>query len=347
METNNNFNPFCDTGIANYNQYKQYKFIKFRTHETLTNRIKQQISQINNNIFFGERLILIADRGLGKTSTLYYLKDLLQSDGIKTYLLNVLASDVESFIQNINNCMSEAEKFKTKYASLYSFKYESIYVLIDFPDASPTHYRNFLEFLWHAISHENQDKLNFIIAMNQPHYDKSFGYSQILGKFVKQMLERLDIDETKELVQSRLNLIHKDIFDIFSEGAINVIQDFSKGVPRNIISGCSLLFDQGMFPISTSQARRTLKETYYPQIIKERVEDPSLRAEYNLIVNLLEKSYSGRAASKMELMAEIQKMVNIGQVSASRRIDDLQRFGIVNIVRGGHNRLNKIVTLVE
>ena len=76
-----NYNPFNDSGIVNYEQFKQYPFLIFGVSETIKNRIEEQIKQIKNNYFFGERLILIGERGIGKTSALFFIHDLLKKNG--------------------------------------------------------------------------------------------------------------------------------------------------------------------------------------------------------------------------------------------------------------------------
>jgi len=44
------FNPFNDSGITNYEQYKLYSFLIFGTLETMKNRIFQQIVQVKEKL---------------------------------------------------------------------------------------------------------------------------------------------------------------------------------------------------------------------------------------------------------------------------------------------------------
>ena len=52
------FNPFNDSGITNYDQYKLYPFLVFGTSEIIKTRLQQQINQIKKNFFYSEKLII-------------------------------------------------------------------------------------------------------------------------------------------------------------------------------------------------------------------------------------------------------------------------------------------------
>ena len=58
--------------------------------------------------------------------------------------------------------------------------------------------------------------------MNQVQYDKSFSYSEIFGKFLTQRLERLTFSETELLISKRLNIIDKNIEDVFDEDIVSL-----------------------------------------------------------------------------------------------------------------------------
>lgn len=329
------FNPFGDCGIVSYEQYKQYPFLMFGVQKTIDDRITQQINQIKNSYFFGERLILISERGAGKTTTLFYLQEKLKKEGIKSYLVTRLIQDFEHFnIMTHGNLVQESDK-------------SAIYILVDFPDTIEFYqYKQFLLCLWQIISHQNQSRINLIFAMNHRHYDKAFSYSEILGKFVTVRLERLSFEESANLIESRLHLIDKTIEDIFEPTSIDSIFKFTKGIPRNIISACGLLFNRYEdHPLPATIVNELCKDQLFDQIIKDRVDDLQKRREFIQIIDIIKNDFKGEVTSKLELVKVVQERIGLGRTSIFSRLADLQNFGILYIRRGGYNNVNRIISL--
>jgi hypothetical protein len=257
------FNPFGDCGIVSYEQYKQYPFLMFGVQKTIDDRISQQINQIKNGYFFGERLILISERGAGKSSTLFYLQDKLKQEKIACYMVSRLIQDFEHF-----ELMARASLVRESTIA-------PVYILIDFPDSVEiSQYKRFLTFLWDVISHANQSRINLVFAMNHSHYDKAFSYSEILGKFVTVRLERLTFEETANLIESRLHIVNKKLEEVFEPTSLDSIYKYTKGIPRNVISACSFLFNKYTnYPLPTAFVDTLCKDQLFEQIIKDRVDD--------------------------------------------------------------------------
>lgn len=328
------FNPFIDSGISTFEQFKKYPFLLFGRMEILKRRIEQQIHQIKNGFPYGERLILIGERGIGKTSALYFLKEVLDRAGIKNFILTRLIEDGKQLEHNVG-------------ANLNDFSKEDCYILIDFPDSiTVAEYRNFLLYLWDLLTHKNYNKINLIFSMNHSHYDKSFSYSEILGKFITQRLERLDLNETIKLIKSRLKIVGEKYANLFKEEVIEIIQRTSKGIPRNIVSACNLIIDSSNGEkIDLKTTEKILNERFVEQIINDRVEDVGLKRTYKQMINILKNDFNGRTENQKEYVKRIQELLGIGANYISAKIGDLHRFGIINIERGGYNRLNKIISI--
>lgn len=327
------FNPFSDSGITNFEQYKLYPFLVFGALETAKNRIGQQIKQIKNKHFFGERLIILGERGIGKTSTLCFIKDLLDQAEIKNFLFSRLLQDPDHF-----------EKISGEYLAIASE--DPIYILIDFPDTVENkQYRRFLEYLWSILTSENYNKINLIFALNKSHFEKSFTFSEIFGKFLTIRLEKLSLEETEELIESRLKLVNKKLDDIFNSDVLELIFNFSKGIPRNIISACSLLVDcSNGNVIDRNLTEKILKEKYFEQVINDRVPDLELKRVYKQMTSILENDFKGIAKSQEDYIKRTRELTGLGRNSILKRINDLTKFGIFVQHKGGYNRINKIIS---
>lgn len=333
MDKKLKYNPFHDSGITNLEQFNLYPFLIFGTLESIKNRISQQISQIKDGYAFGDRLILLGDRGIGKTSTLFFIKKELDSQGVRTELFSRLIEDAEHF-KIISG------------QPLYEVSNEPVYILIDFPDTvEAKSFKRFLEFLWTLLTHKNYNKINLIFSMNKSHYDKSFSYSETFGKFATLRLEKLSSSEARVLIASRLEKAGAVIEEIFDEDVLEVLFNYSKGIPRNIISACCLLLDNSNGKkITKKLTEKVLKERYLDQVINDRVEDLDLKRVYKQMVKVLEDDFKGTASSQEEYVDKVMKACNIGRNSALSRIAELVKFGVFNQYKGGYNRVNKILS---
>jgi len=328
------YNPFHDAGITNYEQYKLYPFLIFGTLDTIKNRITQQIKQIKSGHFFSERMIILGERGIGKTSSLFFVKDILEKEGIKVFLFSRVIEDADHFFTITGRRFHEVCD-------------SPIYILIDFPDTLETKkFKKFLEYLWTLMIHKSYNKINLIFSMNKSHYEKSFSYSEIFGKFLSLRLEKLGMLECEKLISSRLKKVNKKLKDVFSYDVQETIFNYSKGIPRNVISACSLLVDNsnGVKEIGFTYAQEILKEKYIEQVINDRVTDLELKRIYKQMVNILEKDFKGTAKSQEDYVKRVTELVNLGRNSILARISDLSRFGIFKLYRGGYNRVNKIIS---
>lgn len=343
------YNPFHDAGITNYEQYKLYPFLIFGTLNTIKNRITQQIKQIKSGHFFSERMIILGERGIGKTSSLFFIHDLLKENNIKSFLFSRLIENEPHLVAQLNKAPSGEVidvGFKER-KTLKGLTGEPIYMLIDFPDTIETkQFKKFLEFLWSLMTHKSYNKINLIFSMNKSHYEKSFSYSEMFGKFLSLRLEKLDMLECEKLISSRLKKVDKKLKDVFSYDVQEVIFNYSKGIPRNVISACSLLVDNsnGVKEMGINYAKEILKEKYIEQVINDRVTDLELKRVYKQMANILEKDFNGTAKSQEDYVKRVMELVNLGRNSVLARIGDLVRFGIFKLYRGGYNRVNKIIS---
>lgn len=348
------FNPFNDFGITNYEQFKLYPFLIFGTLDSIKNRVQQQIRQIKDGYNFGDRLIILGERGIGKTSTLFFIKKMLEKEDVAVELFSRLPEDEQHFQVLTTKIMGDPQatsRIETK-QTISKLSSEPIYLLVDFPDTIESRgFKLFLNFLWTLMIHKNYNKINLIFSMNKSHYDKSFSYSQILGKFLTMRLERLNYQETKELIMSRLKKFEEELGNegnLFPEDVLEIIFRYSKGIPRNVISACGLLFDNiNGNEVTKKFTEGILKDKYVDQVINDRVEDLALKKIYKEMTLVLEEKFEGTAESQGEYVKEVMERCGIGRNSVLKRIEDLVKFGIFNQYKGGYNRINKILSFDE
>lgn len=342
------YNPFKDSGITNYEQFSLYPFLVFGTLGTIKNSIQQQIKQIKDGYEFADRLIILGERGIGKTSTLFFIKEMLEKAGIQVKIFSRLIEDASHLMTLTTEIMGDPHsrtRIEMKH-TLGEMTKKPIYFLIDFPDTVEAKtFKSFLNFLWSLMIHKNYNKINLVFTMNKSHYDKSFSYSETLGKFVTLRLEKLDYKETKELILSRLKIVEGDVNGYFSEEVLETVFNYSKGIPRNVISACGLLVDNPKGnKITKKIAEGILKEKYIDQVITDRVEDLELKRIYKQMTKILEEDFAGTSNSQEKYVKRVTEVCKIGRNSALERINELLKFGIFNQYKGGYNRVNKILS---
>lgn len=332
--TLNKINPFSDEGIANFEQFKVYPYLIIQAMDTIDKKINQDIWQINNGHYFGERVLLIGSRGIGKTSALFFIKDKLDKANIKNFTFSNLIRDAEHFSVLVND-------------SLNNLSEKPFYLLIDFPDEiEGDHYRRFLKFLWAIITHKNYNKINLIFALNHSHFNKSFDYSEILGKFTTLRLEPFNLENTKKLIESRLNLVGTTIDEFIQPQILDLIYSRTNGVPRNIISACNLLYPQCCdSPLEYNYVNILMQDKYFDQVLNDRIEDTESREDYRKMIAILKEDFKGYCTSKVDYVEAVRNKTTIGHHSILAKIKDLIKFGIIIERRGGERRVSRILSL--
>lgn len=327
-EQGKKFNPFFEYGIIDYEQYKKYPFLESKSISQLRNKLN---NQINSNFMFQERLLILGDVGSGKTSALFFVHDLLkESKKCNVIILSNLFTDAESF-----EILSQGEKLRELSKS-------PTYILVDFPDMITSNVtKKFLDYLW-TIMASGYQNVSFIFALNKSHLTQSLNFSEVLGKFNKFRIERMNLEEAKELISLRLGMTNSPEF--FDEQVYELIYKYSKGIPRNIICASMNLFDQyfDCENVNESMASEILKDSYANQIINDRIEDINERQRYKRIVEIIKDNYGGKSESQEVLVNAIKEDLCIGRNKTMSLISNLSKFGVLNLAKGGERNTKKI-----
>lgn len=326
------FNPFAIYSINQYNQYKDCPFLESHSTNLIKNLIQ---SQIKDNYTNPERLLILGERGLGKTTTLFFVKDLLENAGYKNIFF------LSKFILD-NECL---KLLTGKY--IRDFENEKVFFLVDFPDTlNLPNLKKFLEFIWELMTCPFYKNINLIFSLNISHYDYTMGISEVIGKFDKIRMERMSLEETKDLVNSRLDLAGGSEF--FEEDVFSCIYEYSQGIPRNVICASRSLVDnfRNKERVELVNAQRILREVYTDKIINDRVENTALRAIFKRMVEIVEKEFGGLIESQETFSKRLKEDLNIGRNKSITLISELEKFGILIITRGGDNNTKKIIRLI-
>jgi energy-coupling factor transporter ATP-binding protein EcfA2 len=323
------FNPFVVYGITDYNQYKQFPFLETEYIKTITNTIN---GSIRDNFKFPERLLLLGNPGVGKTTSLFYIRDLLRESGkCAVYVFDKFFIDDDGFYSQKGVHLSEI------------IKKGKIYILVDFPDSiSEKNFKGFLEFCWNLMIRENYQNINLIFALNKSHFNRSFTYSEILGKFDKRTFEELSREECRELIISRLRLAN--IHGIFEEPIYDLIYEYSKGIPRNILLASRVLVDEyfNQKSINYIQAKRVLKKEYTDKILEDRLENTRKRELFKNVLKILSTEFEGKSLNQSYLLKIFKDRFNIGKNRGMNLLNELYKFGLIEYIISGEKNREKI-----
>ena len=334
------YSPFADYSVANFSQYQKNPMLMFGKLEILRDLIQQQVGQIQRGYFIGDRSIILGVRGLGKTTALYFVKETLEANDIQVVTLSRLFTNEEHFM-SLNGGKSISDLI------IRGKEKRPLYILVDFPDMKDVKQgklEKFLAYLWSLISDEEiYNYVSLIFAMNESHYDKSFKYSEILGKFLTLRLEHYTYDQTEELLASRMKIIDKNIEEIFNRSSIEVIHSYSKGIPRNILTAANLLVAHAKdLPIKEGLTSDILSQKFVDRLISDRVENEELRNKYLAIVKVLRELTDPPQELFLRKLSEYKIA---SRTTALKHLDKLVAIGAIKFTRGGYNQVQKTWSL--
>lgn len=328
------FNPFSIYGITEYGDYKKVPLLKTDGVKSIGRTIK---GDIRDGFRFPERLMILGTRGIGKTTTLFYLKELLPKK-VNCLFTSHLVSDTTELL----------ERTLQKQISLNKIVKDPTFIFVDFPDSiDKRKLRKFLEYVSQLMRHKNKDNINFVFAMNISHFNQAESISEVLGKFHSKRLEPLTLNETKKIIKSRLKLANGKE-KVFSSKSCELIYNVSKGIPRNIIVACRDLTDYYLREENMSYkiSKRILKEKYAVQIINDRIENYNKREIFKGFIDVIDNHFKGKVKSQKSLIKEVRKKLNIGRNKSMNIIDRLSKFGLLSISFSGPRNRTKIIEKV-
>jgi hypothetical protein len=321
------FNPFNIFGMTDYQQFKDFPCLESKSISQIKNMIN---NQIRDSFRFADRILLLGVPGIGKSTSLYYIYDMLSEAGCNVFLFDRMFIDEEDFNNQADVKLSEVSK-------------KPMYVLVDFPDTiNAINFKKFLDYCWNLMKSPNGNNISFIFACNISHYNRSLNVSEILNKFLRVRLDSMNEEESNWLISSRLKMADTENF--FDEEVYKIVFKYSRGIPRNIICASKVLTDQYMHKesVNAKEANTILKEEYMDKIINDREENPKRKILYKAIMKILLEDFKGTSTNQTELTNVLKQKLDIGINKSMGFLSDLCKFGLLEFYKGGRNNSEKI-----
>jgi len=306
--------------------------------------------------------LILGERGSGKTSTLLYLYDIVQNSNNPK-----IVGKYERSIAGMGSIQSLAMKLlphKTVYyreghdyvSDLRNFLVnKKYYWFLDVPDSvKPKDIAKLTDGLEILLGFKN---VNIFVAMNRSHYNKSFDYSEILGKFTVIMLKPFTVEETETLIKERIKTFATDKENppqIFSKESIETIWKLSRGNPRNILAACDVCLQrflyyklQGLVEIIDSKfVSDVLGEDLPNKILNERVSDTTLRTHLRQLYQLIKIEFGGRVEKQKFLLEKVKEVYGWSSTTTIKRIRMLEKLGLITIRKSPTDLWSNIIEVV-
>ena len=325
-------NPFLLLKSVEIIDLDKFSFLQTQPHKQIQSYLNYSYRQEISSI------LIIGERGSGKTTTLIWLKRQIEAqkelDPKHNYRF-VLYNNLRQL--NLHDTIKDLGYSSAQDLYAASHKEENkLYVLIDVADKmSARDYMHFVEYLEDLM--HTAPPLVMIVSMNSETkklIDSKF--SLILGKFLNVGLKPFSLDETREFLASRLEAVN--IQDRFSEEAVETTQEISRGIPRSIIS-VALRLSEPQHDINTMTRKQALEilevQDFIEELIEVNIENPTLResAIYLYRIILANQSY--------ENQTDLMKDVKLNKKTIIRCLDILSDLGIIQIERAGRTHVAK------
>ncbi|NCQ52915.1 MAG: MarR family transcriptional regulator [Caldiserica bacterium] len=280
---------------------------------------------------------------LGKDASLKEIKGLLK--GFETSKATEISATIFSFV-NISKRSEKTFKGAQDFNSLLNYlkgvtefmpnRIKTIMLLIDEGEyVAKDNSANLLQSMRLLFQ---TSPFMVIIAGSPVLFDKLASIEPSFGNLFPEqnriILKLLEIDDIKQLIIKRLDLIKKDLKGTiapFTDDSLRVILEYSAGNPRYIIriSSLSILKALEAEQITSEHAKKASKE-----ILSTMGRERFQRLESN-DQNLLIKIGKMTAPSVTELAREL----SLDEATISRRLNQLEELGYVRSTRDGRKRI--------
>jgi len=224
------------------------------------------------------------------------------------------------------------------------------FFLVDVPDSlSKKNLNNFVNSVEYLIGIH---KISIIIAMNISHFEKSFSYSEVLGKFHPAFIKLFTPEDTAELVERRLKTVSiNNDTNLFTDDAIGVIHRISGGIPRLMLTKCDTLFKNastdGVSIVDYSFAEKILEKTHLMDTLNQRVSDGIVRQSLLDVFNVLKNDLGGEVGSQKDYIEKVkEKGLYNNHITIIKKIKELEKLRLITIERDRKDMKSKIIRCV-
>lgn len=345
-------NPFTIKASYDHNDLKRFPFLVTETQKILKGFLEGIIySPYEDTPGY---YVILGERGSGKTTTLLWLDTIIKELNDKN-----ICSKYERSIRGMGSLHNLAMKLlpsvRTTYIEDAKFRLESFlqgkkyFWFIDVPDrTTPKELDMLTEGLEILLGFKN---ISIFIAMNKSHYNKTFEFSEIMGKFTQVTLKPFSFQETKKLIEERIKRfqIEKDKqIELFTNEAIEKIHTISKGIPRNILSVCDFLLSSFLQTdekiIDIDFVENIAGEDIAKKIINERIENNAKREALLKLYSFLKEKKI--IENQEKLISEISEKFGICRITVIKRLRELEKLGLIEIEKSIKDSWTNIIRVV-
>jgi len=347
--------PFQLKMVYDMSDLKKYPFIQTESQKIIKGFLEQSfLLPFDWPVYY----LIIGERGSGKTSTLLWLLDFLNSKNDNRFVGKYEASvsgmdDIESLSYKLlpDRRVTYYEN-KVAVDNLKSFlQQKRYYWFLDVPDTiGRDDMYKMLKGLQILLGFKN---ISIFVAMNFSHYERSFRYSEILGKFTVVKLNPFTLEETKNLIYSRIqeaSINKSNPPKIFSDKTIEIIWKVSRGIPRNILSACDILLTKclqyGLKEIDDNSVREILGEDLAKRIIEERINYEKERVELYKIYLIIKDVFKGEAIGQENLVEKVKEEFGWSRLTVIKKIKKLESLGLIKVDKAPSSWANVIRVVV-
>jgi hypothetical protein len=335
-------NPFLRISCTDFLDLEP--FIELETSSYLRQSVTQTFTSQ-----WSLHVILKGENGTGKTAHLLYMGKLIREQH-SPKLIDDYVRGIEDVFKSpfflFKHILERLNEMIVGEIPLSMFEFQKklkevlgdrkYFFLVDVPDSlNKKHIDDFVNTLEFLIGVQN---VSIIIAMNISHYEKSFSYSEILGKFNPVFLKRFTYEDTYELVEQRLNTVSTTPNGIepFTEDAVKTIQRVSDGVPRLILTKCDKLFstavEEHISRIDQDFAEVVLEKTHVMDTLNQSVPDSTMRKTLIDVFNILKNDMGGVAKSQKEFIEKVkEKGLYNNHITILKKIAVLKKLHIIKV----------------
>ncbi len=344
MELNWSENPFLSVKFGTEMDLDKYPFLITDAHEFLRGIIKSTL--LSGYATF----LIVGEKGTGKTTTLNWLKRYAESQAsemhdktVKTLMINRITINPEYIYTHLGFNSLEEMKSAIRYNN-------NLIVIIfsDLPDdTSQEAYRKFLDMIENLI--KDAPRIAHIIAVNnevKKMIDQNV--SMLFGKFGVVPLEKFNDAQAQKLIDGRLQAagITAKIFD---DDSYHIINNFARGIPRNILLAANSLITKSDNPSITSKiASDLLKTSYATDILSDRIQSQYLRERLTYIYDIIRNRFNGYVENKKALEEEIGRY---SHMTFLKYLKIMENMGVIEVTqtydRKGDSIIRSVIRLVD
>jgi hypothetical protein len=320
--------PFSTKAITSKRDYNKDIIVKTRTIRVLTQEFVFGFAPMDPI-----HIMLLGERGCGKTTNIFYLKDFVdtnkKSDSIFTKFTNVpeiSKREIDQFI--LKDLKGESSNHR--------------YLFYDYPDDyKDKQLENTIATIGSLLPQRN---LHIFMALSKTTYNHALRISDTFGKLEPVQIPRFTLPETIELIEKRLKYYRDPNFKAesniypFDKESIEIIYLKGGAVPRNMLTIAGILIrssiEDQINNINEKYATTILEaHNYRESILRDRIEDSTIVKMLDILLNEINTEFNGIIHRETELINHMKKKYGWSNKTTRKRLQKLVNIRLLDLRR--------------